>query len=278
MVGAQARRAQVKHLRSRGVSCRKACALVKVARSTLEYQSKLQARDAEPTQRLKSFSARYPRLGYRMAREHLRRRGLHMSFQRAHRLWRKAGLQVPPRRRRRRGLKRDPRTLVPTMPNQVWAYDFVHDSCLNGEKLKCLTVIDEFTRESLAIEVRGSIKASNVIQVLSRLIAERGTPTFLRSDNGPEFVATALQDWLRNAGVEAAYIPPGSPWKNGVNESFNGRFRDECLNQEAFSSRSEAAVIIEMFRKHYNQSRPHSALGYLTPAEKMRQYKQAQTH
>lgn len=278
MVSAQARRAQVNHLRSRGLSCRKACALVRVARSTLDYESKLQVRDAEPTKRMKAFSARNPRLGYRMAREHLRRRGLPMSFQRAHRLWRKAGLQVPPRRRKRRSAKRDPRTLVPTMPNEVWAYDFVHDSCLNGQKLKCLTIVDEFTREPLAIEVRGSIRASNVIQVLSRLISERGAPTFLRSDNGPEFVANALQDWLHHAGIEAAYVPPGSPWKNGVIESFNGRFRDECLNQEVFNNRREAAVIIEMFRKHYNESRPHSSLEYLTPAEKLRQYKQAQTH
>ena len=278
MVSAQARRAQVEHLRARGVSCRRACALVKVARSTLGYESKLQAREAAPTQQLMAFSRRHPRLGYRMAREHLLRRGVLMSFQRVHRLWRKAGLQVPPRRRKRRGIKRDPRTLVPTMPNEVWAYDFVHDSCLNGEKLKCLTIVDEFTRESLAIEVSGSIRASNVIQVLSRLFVERGVPTYLRSDNGPEFIANALQRWLRAAGVEAAYIPPGSPWKNGVNESFNGRFRDECLNQEAFSSRREAAVIIESFRKHYNQRRPHSGLGYLTPAEKLRQYKQAKTH
>lgn len=278
MVSARARRAQISYLRSRGLSCRKACALVKVPRSTVNYESRMDKKDAAPIAKLQVLARRHPRYGYRRMWALLWRLGLLMGLGKTHRLWKKAALQVPTRRRHRRGSRRDPRTLPVTGPNQVWAYDFVFDACANGEKLKCLTVVDEFTRECLAIEVAGSIKASRVIAVLARIIAERGAPAFLRSDNGPEFVAYAIKDWLKQTGIATAYIPPGRPWHNGVNESFNGRFRDECLNQEWFRNRREAAVIIEIFRKEYNRNRPHSSLGYLTPAEKFRQYNQALTH
>jgi putative transposase len=151
--------------------------------------------------------------------------------------------------------------------NHVWAYDFVFDTCANGQSLKCLTVIDEFTRECLAIDVAGSIRSGRVIEVLARLISEHGAPKFLRSDNGPEFVSKAILEWLEIAGVQTALIDPGKPWQNGADESFNGRFRDECLSIEWFRSRREAKVIIEVWRRHYNAVRPHSSLDYRTPIE-----------
>lgn len=145
--------------------------------------------------------------------------------------------------------------------------DFVFDACANGQRLKCLTIIDEWTHEALAIDVAGTIRSDRVIAVLSRLVSVRGAPRYLRSDNGPEFVSSAVLAWLTESGIDTAHIAPGKPWQNGTNESFNGRFRDECLNLEWFRSRREAAVLIEAWRQHYNTKRPHSTLGYLTPDE-----------
>jgi putative transposase len=143
----------------------------------------------------------------------------------------------------------------------------VFDHCANGQQLKCLTVTDEFTKEGLAIDVDGRIRSAHVIEVLSRLVSARGVPTFLRSDNGPEFVSKALLSWIVAQGIGTALIEPGKPWQNGVTESFNGKFRDECLSLEWFRSRAEAKVIIEAWRRHYNEVRPHSSLDYLTPSE-----------
>jgi len=153
-----------------------------------------------------------------------------MSPGRAHRLWRSAGLQVPRKRPRRRVAASRPRPHPATGPDQVWAYDFVFDACANGQKLKCLTVVAEWTHESLAIDVAGSIRSGRVIEVLARLVSVHGAPRYLRSDNGPEFVSAAVLRWLTDAGIDGAFIAPGKPWQNGTNESFNGRFRDECLN------------------------------------------------
>lgn len=148
------------------------------------------------------------------------------------------------------------------------------DACANGQKLKCLTVVDEWTRESLAIEVAGSIRSPQVIDILGQLVSVRGAPQYLRSDNGPEFVSLAVLGWLTKQGIETPHIAPGKPSQNGTNESFNGKFRDECLRMEWFRSRAEAKVIIEAWRRHYNHVRPHSSLGNLTPAEFARQNKQ----
>ena len=155
--------------------------------------------------------------------------------------------------------------MAPMTANSVWSYDFVFDACANGQQLKCLTVVDEFTRESLAIDVAGSIRSARVIEVLSKLISVRGAPRYLRSDNGPEFVCVALLKWVGDQHIESVLIDPGKPWQNGTTESFNGKFRDECLAMEWFRNRIEAKVVIEDWRVHYNSVRPHSSLQYETP-------------
>ena len=156
---------------------------------------------------------------------------------------------------------------APTEANQVWAYEFLFDACANGQQLKCLTVIDEYTRECLAIDVAGSIRSSRVIEVLSKLVSVHGAPKYLRSDNGPEFISRAILRWVTEAKIDTAYIDPGKPWQNGSNESFNGKFRDECLGMQWFKNRIDAKILIEEFRRQFNEVRPHSSLGQLTPAE-----------
>ncbi len=267
MVGAPARRKQVAYVRRRGISLRRSCALLGVARSTIGYESALAQRDAPVIAAMRELSAQYPRFGYRRIQVFLARQGLTMSADRAYRIWKKAGLQVPRRRPRRRVATGRPPTLPAAGANQVWAYDFVFDACANGQQLKCLTVIDEYTRECLAIDVAGSIRSPRVIEVLSKLVSVRGAPTYLRSDNGPEFVSRAVLQWLLDAGIETAPIDPGKPWQNGANESFNGKFRDECLGMQWFKNRIDAKIAIEDWRKMYNGVRPHSSLGNLTPTE-----------
>jgi putative transposase len=195
-----------------------------------------------------------------------------MSVDRAHRLWRSAGLQVPRKRPRRRVSSSRPRPIPPTAPKHVWAIDFVFDYCANGQQIKCLTIIDEWTRESLAIDVAGSIRSARVVDVLARLVSVHGAPRYLRCDNGPEFISNAILKWTIDQGIETAFNDPGKPWQNGADESFNGKLRDECLSMEWFRNRTEAAAVIETFRNHYNDVRPHSSLDYLTPNEFKRKY------
>ena len=267
MVGARVRRQQVAYARSRGLSGRRACALLSVARSGVGYVSRLDARDAPVVRVMRELAGQYPRYGYRKIRIFLGRQGHALSAERTYRLWRQAGLQVPKRRPRRRVATRRPRPVPPTGMNHVWAYDFVFDTCADGRSLKCLTVVDEFTRECLAIDVGGSIRSGRVIDVLTQLVSVHGAPQHLRSDNGPEFVATAILRWLQAAQIETAFIDPGKPWQNGTDESFNGKFRNECLTVEWFRNRVEAKVGIERWRRHYNEERPHMSLGDRTPAE-----------
>jgi putative transposase len=185
------------------------------------------AKDAPVLTQMVELSAQYPRYGYRRIAIFLGRDGHAMSFGRAYRLWRCARLQVPRKRPRKRIATGRPRPNAPSGANQVWSYDFVFDWCANGQQLKCLTVTDEWTKEGLAIEVDGRIRSGRVIEVLSRLVSERGTPLYLRSDNGPEFVSRALLKWIVSQGIATALIDPGKPWQNGATESFNGKFRDD---------------------------------------------------
>lgn len=267
MVSSQARREQVDFAMERGHSHRRACELINIFRSSSVYKSSKAERDAPAVAAMKRLALLYPRYGYRRIRIFLRRDGHAMGWHRAHRLWKGAGLQLPKRRSRKRVATSRPRPLPPTGPNCVWAYDFVFDACANGQQIKCLTIIDEFTRECLAIDVAGGIRSKRVIDVLSKLVSERGAPLFMRSDNGPEFVSNAILKWIVETNVESALIDPGKPWQNGTDESFNGKLRDECLSLEWFRSRREARVIIENWRRHYNAVRPHSSLQYRTPVE-----------
>ena len=189
-----------------------------------------------------------------------------MSTDRTHRLWRQAGLQVPRRRPRRRVATGRPRPLPPTALNHVWAYDFVCDPCANRPTLKCLTIVDEWPRACLAIDVAGGIRSRRV-EVLAQFVSVHGAPRHRRSDNGPECVATAILRWLGDAGIDTTLIDPGKPWQNATDESFNGQFRDEFLSLQWFRNRMDAKVGIAPWRQHDNEVRPHSSLGYLTPAE-----------
>jgi transposase InsO family protein len=211
----------------------------------------------------------HPRYGYRRITALLRREGWPVNRKRIHRLWRQEGLKVPRKQRKRRRLGHSANGILrrrPEHPNHVWCYDFLKDQTTDGRPLKLLPIEDEYTRECLALDVARSITAQDVIRTLGRLFAERGAPGFLRSDNGPEFIAQALRDWLPRSGVQTLYIAPGAPWENAYSESLNSRLRDELLNRELFTSVLEARVITEDYRQEYNQRRPHSALGYQTPA------------
>ena len=267
MVSASVRREQVAYVCQRGRSVRRACALLCVARSMLGYQSKLARKDAPVLKAMQELSAQYPRYGYRRIQVFLERQGHLMSADRVHRIWRFGGLQVPRKRPRRRVATERPRPLPASRANHVWAYDFVFDACANGQQLKCLTVIDEFTRECLAIDVAGSIRSGRVIEVLSKLVSVHGAPAYLRSDNGSEFVSRAVLRWLNQSNINTACIDPGKPWQNGSNESFNGKFRDECLSMQWFKNRIDAKIMIEEFRRQFNEIRPHSSLAQLTPAQ-----------
>ena len=219
--------------------------------------------------RIHELSHRNPRYGYRRIAALLRREGWRVNTKRVQRLRREEGLQVKRRtvRKQRTGCSKnacDRRR--PEYLNHVWSYDFVMDVTEDGKRIKFLTILDEFSRESLAIRAERSITADDVVEELAKLFDERGAPEYLRSDNGPEFVAKALQAFLRFRGSETLYIKPGSPWENGYIESFNSIFRDELLNRELFASPLEAQVIAEQFRRKYNEYRPHGALGYTTPS------------
>lgn len=257
----------MRFLVERGVSERRACALVAANRATVQYHPRAHADDGV-AQRLAVLAQRHPRYGYRRVWALLRREGRAVNRKRVHRLWRAAQLQVakPRRRRRHAGVSASAPTQA-THPGHVWTYDFVHDACLTGAKLKLLPVVDEFTRECLAIEVATALPAARVIGVLDRLFAAHGAPAYLRSDNGPEFMAHVIREWLARHQAATLYIEPGCPWQNGFGESFNGSLRDECLNMQAFASVAEARIQVERFRRSYNEERPHSRLGYRTPAE-----------
>lgn len=266
MVSVQARKEQARYAIERGLSHRRACALLKTSRSSLYYGHKMPAKDAPVIEVMKQLSGAHPRFGSRRIKILLQREGIIIGKERCSRIWAQAGLQVPKKRRRKLSGTRL-RPLPPTGMNSVWCYDFVYDACANGQKIKCLTVIDEFTRECLAIDVSGAIRSERVIEVLSRLMLTHGIPRYLRSDNGPEFVSKALLEWATIEGLELALIDPGKPWQNGTNESFNGKFQDECLSAEWFRHRIEAKVVIEDWRIQYNTFRPHSSLNYQTPFE-----------
>lgn len=257
MVSAQVRRAQAHYAIERGLSQRQACALMQVSRSTLDYEPKMHLKNAVVIESMRSLSGQYPRFGSRRIRIFLQREGIVVGRDQCAALWAQAGLQVTRKRRRRRVTGSRPRPHAPANRNSVWCYDYVFYACANGQQIKCLTVIDEYTRECLAIDVAGSIRSKRAIEVLSRLISVHGAPRYIRSDNSPEFFSVALLQWAMEEQIESALIDPGKPWQNGTNESFNGKFRDECFAMEWFRNRIEAKIVIEDWRVHYNEVSPH---------------------
>jgi putative transposase len=256
-------REAVHFLVSGGLSVPRACALVQIPRSTFLYTAKPKD-DHELLEQMRELAARHPRYGYRRISVLLRRTML-VNEKRVRRLWRTHHLQVRRLVRRRRSRAPRPTRLEAVYPGHIWAYDFVEDALADGTPLQLLTVMDEFTREGLALDVALTTSAERVIGVLAALVAQHGAPNRLRSDNGAEFVANAVQGWLAQAGVQTLYIDPGKPWQNGKEERFSGTVRDECLNMHQFHSVAEAYVRLNTFRQHYNHERPHSRLGYWTP-------------
>jgi len=260
--------------RSTTISERRACRLMGLSRTVLSYATKPDPEAAVLRDRLTELAATRRRFGYRRLHALLRREGVAVNHKRLYRLYREADLSVR-RRRRRRGVavQRQPLTL-PAAPNQVWSMDFVMDALDSGRRLKCLTIVDDFTKESIDIVVDHSIPGLYVTRVLDQAIAFRGRPGAIRTDQGPEFTGRALDQWAYRHGVELTLIAPGKPTQNAFIESFNGRFRDECLNDHWFENLTVARALIAAWRLDYNECRPHSALDYLTPAEFASQHRQ----
>jgi len=252
-----------------GVSERRACRALGQHRSTQRKKPVSSDDEAALTADIIELARQYGRYGYRRITAMLRRAGWVVNKKRVERIWRCEGLKVPAKQPKRGRLWLNDGSCVrlrPLRPNHVWSYDFVADRTHDGKAFRMLCIIDEFTREALAIRVARKIKSSDVIEALADLFILRGVPAHIRSDNGPEFVALALREWIAAVGAKTAYIEPGSPWENGYCESFNGKLRDELLNGEIFYSLKEASTVIEAWRRHYNTIRPHSSLGYQAPA------------
>ena len=251
------------------VSERKACRALSQPRSTQRREPKIPDDEPRLVEAMVAWASQYGRYGYRRITVLLRQAGWKVNHKRVERLWRREGLKVPKRHPKRRRLWLNDGSCVrlrAQRPNHVWSYDFVMDRTHDGRSLKMLTLVDEFTRECLAIDVERGIKSGDVIDRLTEVFVERGTPDYIRSDNGPEFIAEALKKWVHGLGVDTLFIEPGSPWENGYVESFNGKLRDEMLNMEVFDTLLEAQVLVERWRIEYNTFRPHSSLGYRPPA------------
>ncbi len=239
----------------------------------MKYIARQRRDEAALIKEIHKLAIRHSRYGYRRISVLLRRGGWQVNRKRVHRIWKSEGLRLPQRRPRRRRMGSVGEIVNKAgYPNHVFSYDFVEDRTERGGKLRILAIIDEYTRECLAIRVAPSIPASAVIETLEWLFLTRGVPKHIRSDNGPEFVSRAVCQWLKESGCQTLFITPGSPWENGYIESFFDKLRDECLNREVFRNGREAQAIVENWRQEYNNYRPHSSLDYLTPAEFTRQY------
>lgn len=256
-----------------GVSERRACRAFNINRSFLRYVRRRLDDEDKLRSDVVRLALQYGRYGYRRITALLQVEGWHVNHKRVERIWREEGLKVPQKQKKRKRLYLNDGSCIrlrPNWRNHVWSYDFVADRLSNGKPIRMLTVIDEYSRECLAIHVKHKLKSDDVLEVLTKLFTTHGMPDYIRSDNGSEFTAKILQNWLCDLKIKTAFIEPGSPWENGYNESFNGRLRDECLNGELFDTLKEAQVIIEDWRNHYNHVRPHSSLGYTPPMPMMR--------
>ena len=263
------RRVAVQHARDKGFSERHACTLVRQWRTTQRYQPTQSNDEDRLTQSILALASQYGRFGYRRITALLKQAGWKVGKDRVQRIWRREGLKVPAKHKPRGRLWLNDGSCIRLRPehrNHVWSYDFVSAMTHDGRTLRLLVLIDEYTRECLAIRVARRLGSYEVIETLADVMVWRGIPEHIRSDNGPEFAAKELRKWLGKVGTGTLYIEPGSPWENGYCESFNGKLRDECLNGEIFYSLREAQIVIEKWRVQYNTRRPHSALGYKPPA------------
>lgn len=278
MVSPQAKREAVTVLMDeRGMRVTRACGLVGISRSLYGYQTK-RSGDSALRARIASIAAEKHRYGYRRIQVLLQREGWSVNIKRTYRVYRDAGLAV--RRRKRKHLGSVQRQPLPRThaPNVSWSMDFVADGLVGGRRLRCLAIVDNFSRECLAIEVGTSINGARVKSVLERLARVRGLPEAISVDNGPEFAGKTLDAWAYETKVKLAFIRPGKPVDNAYIESFNGRFRDECLNEHWFFTLDHARVVIETWCREYNEQRPHSSLGYLTPRQFAKQADEKQIH
>lgn len=271
MVSPKLKREAVSYLQKTfEVSERRACRVMDQPRATQRYQTMKPKKDRVLVEAIREVAMRETRAGYRTVTKLLRRDGWEVNRKRVHRLWKQEGLGIPakPARKKARGSSAGSSQLLKAeSADHVWSYDFVFDQTEDGGRLKWLPILDEYSRDLMSLEVARSMTAQDVTSQLDVLVRQRGVPQFIRSDNGPEFVAGAVRKWIRERGFKTSFIAPGSPWQNAYSESFNSRFRDEFLNVELFTSLLEAKVLGEEYRYKYNHQRPHSSLGDMTPAE-----------
>jgi putative transposase len=263
-------RRAVEHIcKALSLSERRVCKAIGQSRSTQRYKPLLADDEELLTARIIELASKYGRYGYRRITALLSNEGWHVNHKRVERIWRQEGLRVPSKQPKKGRLWLNDGSCIRLRPeyrDHVWSYDFVHDRTHDGRALRILTVIDEYSRESLAVRVERKFTSRQVIDTLAKLFIRRGTPDYIRSDNGPEFTAKAVREWLKKLEIKTLFIEPGSPWENGYNESFNGKLRDELLDREIFYTLKEAKVLVELWRKEYNTIRPHSSLGYKPPA------------
>jgi transposase InsO family protein len=256
-------------LKALPVSERRVCGVIGQPRATQRYQATVSDDEVGLTAAIISYATRYGRYGYRRILALLWDDGWVVNHKRMERIWKQEGLKVPQKQPKRGRLWLSDGSCIrlrPCWPKHVWSYDFVTARTHDGRAFRMLTIIDEYTRECLAIEVSRRLDADAVLHRLTELFVSRRPPDYIRSDNGPEFTAKAVREWLSRVGVKTLYIEPGSPWENGYNESFNGKLRDELLNGEIFYTLKEAQILTERWRQEYNTIRPHSSLGYRPPA------------
>lgn len=265
MVSPQTKREVVAHaMQTHDIGITRVCGLVDISRSLYAYQAK-RPDDNKLKLRLSELAGQKRRYGYRRLHVLLRREGWQINHKRTYRVYHEAGLMVRRRRRKRIvGVERVAK-VVATAPNHSWSMDFVSDGFVDGRRLRCLNIVDDYTKQCLAIEVDTSLPGKRVVSVLERLAESRGLPKSVTVDNGPEFISKALDEWSYRQHMQLRFIAPGKPQQNAYIESFNGKFRDECLNEHWFLSMRHARAIIEDWRLEYNSERPHSSLGYLTP-------------
>jgi len=256
------------HVRQKlDTSERRTCKTIGLARSTLQYKAAPKDDDALRLAMIR-LAKQYGCYGYRKVAKLLRIEGWNVNHKKVERLWQEEGLQLPHRHRKRKRLYHKDSSVIrlrPTHPNHIWSIDFVHDKLSNGRAYKMLTVLDEYTRQGLCVAAMFSMGSTQVLEVLYPLLLKHGTPEYIRSDNGPEFIAAPLQEWLRRVGIKPIQIYPGSPWENGYNERFNGTLRREVLNAEWFTTIEQAQIVINQWLRQYNHIRPHQALGMRPP-------------